>query len=95
MLSVIIREAFECIRARGLITGEAVGQVSSQTLPNLGVVQSVATLPVLRPLVASGKEEIFEDARRLGTFDASAKVPEYCGMAPADGSVVAADVPHS
>ena len=73
------------IRARGLVTGDALGQVSSQTLPNLGVVQNAVTLPVLRPLVSASKEDIFADARHVGTFEASSKVPEYCGLAP-DGS---------
>lgn len=70
------------IRARGLVTGDALGQVSSQTLPNLGVVQNAVTLPVLRPLVSVSKEEIFTDARHVGTYDASSKVPEYCGLTP-------------
>lgn len=73
-------------RARGLVTGDALGQVSSQTLPNLGVVQKAIDLPVLRPLVASSKEEIFADARHIGTYEASSKVPEYCGLTPEDGS---------
>ena len=73
------------IRARGLVTGDALGQVSSQTLPNLGVVQNAVTLPVLRPLVSASKDEILADARRVGTYEASSKVPEYCGLTP-DGA---------
>lgn len=74
------------IKARGLVTGDALGQVSSQTLPNLAVVQSATDLPVLRPLVGFDKDEIFADARRLGTYEASSKVAEYCGLSAGDGS---------
>ncbi|MEM7518323.1 MAG: rhodanese-like domain-containing protein, partial [Planctomycetota bacterium] len=70
-----------------LVTGEAIGQVSSQTLNNLAVTTGAAPIPVLRPLVAWNKEEIFEQARRIGTFELSSRVAEYCGldgdMAPA------------
>ncbi|MCP5110176.1 MAG: tRNA 4-thiouridine(8) synthase ThiI, partial [bacterium] len=54
-------------KGAAIITGEAVGQVSSQTLQNLAVISSVTEIPILRPLVAAHKEEIFEHARRIGT----------------------------
>lgn len=66
--------------AGAIVTGEAVGQVSSQTLPNLAVISEATVLPILRPLVAANKEEIFEWARKIGSFDLSAKVPEYCAL---------------
>ena len=66
------------LKVSAILTGEAVGQVSSQTLQNLAVISSVTEIPILRPLVASNKEEIVETARRIGTHDLSAKVQEQC-----------------
>ncbi len=57
--------------AKALVTGESLGQVASQTLDNIRVVDEVATLPVLRPLVGSDKTEIIGDARRIGTYEPS------------------------
>jgi thiamine biosynthesis protein ThiI len=68
-------------RAEALVTGEAVGQVSSQTLRNLRAIDEVAELPVLRPLAAADKEEIVALARRIGTYELSAAVAEYCALA--------------
>src|SRR5581483_7748696 len=67
-------------RAEALGTGEAVGQVSSQTLRNLRAITEVAELPVLRPLIAADKEEIVALARRIGTYELSATVAEYCAL---------------
>jgi thiamine biosynthesis protein ThiI len=63
-----------------LVTGEAVGQVSSQTLQNLAVISEVTSLPVLRPLIGFNKEEIVHRARLIGTFELSSRVPEYCAL---------------
>ena len=68
------------IGADALVTGEAVGQVSSQTLPNLRAIEAAATLPVLRPLVGFDKEEIIRIARRIGTSALSARIKEYCAI---------------
>jgi thiamine biosynthesis protein ThiI len=67
-------------RAEALVTGEAVGQVSSQTLRNLRAITEVAELPVLRPLVSADKEEIVALARKIGTYELSAAVAEYCAL---------------
>lgn len=64
--------------ADALVTGEAVGQVSSQTLPNLRAIQPVTERPVLRPLIGMDKEEIIAVSREIGTHDLSARVREYC-----------------
>jgi thiamine biosynthesis protein ThiI len=64
--------------AQALVTGDAVGQVASQTVDNLAVVGSVATLPLLRPLVGMDKEEITADALRIGTYDISIVPDEDC-----------------
>ena len=60
------------------MTGEAVGQVASQTLENLSTIGSVATLPVLRPLVGMDKEEIIQEAQRLGTYPVSIIPDQDC-----------------
>ena len=65
-----------------LVTGEAVGQVSSQTLQNLAVISEATPLPILRPLVGFNKEEIIAIARRIGTEEHSKAVAEYCAMVP-------------
>ncbi len=65
-----------------VVTGEAVGQVSSQTLQNLAVIERAGSLPVLRPLVGDNKQEIIASARHIGTHDLSEKVGEYCAMVP-------------
>jgi thiamine biosynthesis protein ThiI len=60
--------------------------VSSQTLENLVAIESGSPFPVLRPLLGFDKGEIVALARRIGTYELSAKVPEYCalqGRAPA------------
>jgi thiamine biosynthesis protein ThiI len=71
----------ERIGAEALVTGEALGQVSTQTLRNLAVAEEAASMPVLRPLIGMDKEEIIERARRVGTHDASARVQEHCSIA--------------
>jgi tRNA uracil 4-sulfurtransferase len=63
-----------------LVTDEAVAQVSSQTLPNLAVIDSVSEKLVLRPLIMSEKQDIIDLARKIGTEEFSAAIPEYCGV---------------
>ena len=64
--------------AKALVTGEVVGQVASQTLENLQVIGSVATLPVFRPLIGMDKEEIMTEARALGTYPISIVPDQDC-----------------
>lgn len=64
--------------AKALVTGESLGQVASQTLDNIAVVDAAAALPVLRPLVGSDKDEIIAEARRLGTYDISIRSHDDC-----------------
>lgn len=65
--------------AGALVTGEAVGQVASQTLENLGVIDAaVASLPVLRPLIGSDKDEISDEAQALGTYPISIIPDQDC-----------------
>lgn len=65
-------------RAQALVTGEVVGQVASQTLDNLAVIDRVATLPILRPLVGCDKDEIVAEAQALGTYSISIVSDEDC-----------------
>jgi thiamine biosynthesis protein ThiI len=69
-------------RARAIVTGDAVGQVSSQTLANLATISEVTRLPILRPLVGVNKDEIVAAAHRIGTGPLSAAVGEYCALVP-------------
>jgi tRNA uracil 4-sulfurtransferase len=61
-----------------IVTGEALGQVASQTLENLTVVESVATLPILRPLIGFDKREIIDKSKIIGTYDTSILPHEDC-----------------
>jgi len=70
-------------RALAIVTGDALGQVSSQTLANLAAISGATSLPILRPAVGLNKDEILELARRLGTFELSSVVGEYCALVPA------------
>ncbi|MCK9816483.1 tRNA 4-thiouridine(8) synthase ThiI [Pseudomonas sp. MAFF 302046] len=63
-----------------LVTGEAISQVSSQTLPNLSVIDCVTEKLVLRPLIASHKQDIIDLAQEIGTADFAKHMPEYCGV---------------
>lgn len=63
-----------------LVTGESVAQVSSQTLPNLAVIDSVSSSLILRPLSTTNKQEIIDIARDIGTEEFSKDIPEYCAV---------------
>ena len=64
--------------AKAIVTGESCGQVSSQTLDNIAVVDRVADMPILRPLVGFNKEEIVNVARAIGTFPISIQPDQDC-----------------
>ena len=59
------------VRARALVTGDVIGQVASQTLDNMTVIDTASQLTVFRPLVGMDKEEITTQAQRLGTYEIS------------------------
>lgn len=61
-----------------LVSGESLGQVASQTLENIMVIEKAAAMPVLRPLIGMDKNEIIEQARALGTFETSILPDEDC-----------------
>ncbi len=64
--------------AKALVTGESLGQVASQTLDNLAVIEEAVGMPILRPLIGSDKEEIVQQARELGTYDISIIPDQDC-----------------
>jgi thiamine biosynthesis protein ThiI len=64
--------------AEALVTGDCLGQVASQTLANLAVVERAATLPLFRPLIGMDKLEVSDEARRLGTFEVSIEPDQDC-----------------
>ena len=64
--------------AKALVTGESCGQVSSQTLENIAVVDDVAGMPVLRPLIGMNKEEIVGMSQEIGTFPISIQPDQDC-----------------
>lgn len=70
-----IAEATECL---GLITGESIGQVASQTMSSLIATNEVCKLPVYRPLIGFDKEEIVAVAKKIGTFETSIQPYEDC-----------------
>lgn len=77
----MVRFASRIARAEGagaLVTGESLGQVASQTLENMAVVEAASDLPVLRPLVGMDKLEIVRQAEHIGTFPISIQPDQDC-----------------
>ena len=70
----------ERLQIDALVTGEAISQVSSQTLPNLSVIDAATDMLVLRPLIASHKQDIIDTAEQIGTAEFAKNMPEYCGV---------------
>ena len=66
------------VRAHALVTGEALGQVASQTLANMAAIDAVARTPILRPLVGMDKEEIVHQAQAIGTYEFSILPDQDC-----------------
>ncbi len=64
--------------AKALVTGESLGQVASQTLDNLAVIEEAVGMPILRPLIGSDKEEIVQQARELQTYEISIIPDQDC-----------------
>jgi len=73
-------EAAQMVKATALVTGESLGQASSQTLQALAAAEQGIDMPVLRPLIGMDKDEIVKLAQRVGTYELSAKLPEYCAI---------------
>ena len=70
----------ERLNIPALVTGESIGQVSSQTLANLNVIDRVTETLIIRPLIQHDKAEIINIARDIGTIEMAEAMPEYCGV---------------
>ena len=70
-----IAEKEDC---KALVTGESLGQVSSQTLANIKIIEEAVKIPVLRPLIGFDKEEIIRLAKKIKVYDISIKPQEDC-----------------
>ncbi|MET1254284.1 tRNA uracil 4-sulfurtransferase ThiI [Aliikangiella maris] len=79
MMRVAEKVALE-FNAPAIVTGECIGQVSSQTLTNLSVIDKATQAITLRPLIAMDKQEIISISRETGTEEFAASMPEYCGV---------------
>ncbi|WP_424534703.1 tRNA uracil 4-sulfurtransferase ThiI [Sphaerisporangium viridialbum] len=66
------------LRRAVLVTGDSLGQVSSQTLQNITALDDAVSLPILRPLIGMDKSEIMAEARRIGTLEISELPDEDC-----------------
>lgn len=67
-------------KIHALVTGESVGQVSSQTVTNLSVIDQVTDTMILRPLIVTDKQDIIDECRKIGTVEIAESMPEYCGV---------------
>ncbi|SIS46615.1 tRNA uracil 4-sulfurtransferase ThiI [Neptunomonas antarctica] len=63
-----------------IVTGESIAQVSSQTIPNLTIIDQATTKLVIRPLITMDKQDIVDRTKALGCFDIVKMIPEYCGV---------------
>ena len=79
MMRVASRLA-EDLGIEALVTGESLGQVSSQTLTNLSVIDRVTETLILRPLITTDKQDIIDESRAIGTLEFAETMPEYCGV---------------
>jgi len=66
------------VKANGIVTGESLGQVASQTLSSMNVIGRVANLPMIKPLITMDKQEIIEIARKIDTYETSILPFEDC-----------------
>ncbi len=80
MMARAASEIAQDVGITALVTGDALGQVSSQTLPHLVAVSKSAETPILRPLLGLPKESIIDLARRVGTAELSARAKEVCDL---------------
>lgn len=93
-LKVLMMRAASAVAAEerlaALVTGESLGQVSSQTLAHLAALSTASPVPVLRPLVGLSKSEIVRRATEIGTFELSARAREVCDLSEGGPVEVAA-----
>ena len=80
MFMKISGEIAKKLKIAALVTGEALGQVSSQTLSNLKLIDLATDRLILRPLITSDKEEIIQLTKNIGTEELCKSIPEYCSI---------------
>jgi len=75
-------------RAKGIVTGDSLGQVASQTLDNIACIYKASNIPVLPPLIGMNKDEIIEISKKIGTYEASIiPYPDCCSFMNSDHPV--------
>ena len=74
----IAEKIAEMEKCQALVTGESLGQVSSQTMPNMKIIEEAVKIPILRPLICNDKEEIIAVSKEIGVYDISIKLQEDC-----------------
>ena len=84
LMYIIADKIAEKLNYNAIVTGESLGQASSQTLKNLSAIEKAVKLKtsILRPLLGLDKEEIIDISRRIGLYEYSSKVFEACAIAP-------------
>ncbi len=84
VMYIVAEKIAEKLNYPVIVTGESLGQSSSQTLKNLSAIERAVNvkIPILRPLLGLDKEEIIEYSRRIGLYEYSSKVFEVCAIAP-------------
>ncbi len=87
----IAEEVAREMQAGGIVTGESMGQVASQTLDNLMVLNRVSGIPIYRPLIGFDKSEIVNQARKIGTYEASIMPVSSCCCAVPTRPATSAD----
>ena len=91
LFNAIASDIADQVGATAILTGENLGQVSSQTLGNLGAVEEASRFRILRPLLGLDKQEIIDEARVLGTYEISTG-PELCDALGPDRPTTVADL---
>lgn len=77
-IAEVLAKEYRCM---GLVTGDSLSQVASQTLSNLATIESVVDIPVYRPLIGMDKNEIVIEAKKIGTFETSIRPhPDCCSL---------------
>ncbi len=72
-------------KAKGIVTGDSLGQVASQTLENINCIYKASNIPILPPLIGMNKDEIIEIAKRIGTYESSIiPYPDCCSFMNSD-----------
>jgi thiamine biosynthesis protein ThiI len=82
MMYRMANELAKRVNAKAIVTGESLGEVASQTLDNLSVLDEASELPVFRPLIGFDKKEIIEMAKQIGTYEKSIMLTKGCTIVP-------------